>query len=353
MSPSRNSAEHRATSTTGEQGKRGGRPVLLIALVLVLLVSVAATYVLLQGDYFAESVVSGPQSDTTQSEATSVFDLIEVSGRVGATPVVSVSGPVRVSGAKRTIVTPGAGRTITRGSPVLVAVSVFDGKDGSTLSPGGVPQLSVGMATEDSIGADLARAVTGQKEGTRLLYARAVAQGAAATSTASDVEIDVVDILPSVAVGVAPENAGAGPLQVTLGDEGPVIKHGNPVPTAVTVQPLLIGDGAQVGVDDRLVVQYIVTGWKDGVVRDSTWTTGLPKVLRMADAMPGLRRALVDQRIGSRLAVTVPPDLATGDDTLCIVIDILGAQPQVAATDQAASAGQSGREVDASSSASP
>ena len=43
--------------------------------------------------------------------------------------------------------------------------------------------------------------------------------------------------------------------------------------------------------------------------------------------MKGLATALVDQKVGSRLAVTIPPDLAAGDDTLCVVIDILGTEP--------------------------
>ena len=46
--------------------------------------------------------------------------------------------------------------------------------------------------------------------------------------------------------------------------------------------------------------------------------------------MKGLATALVDQKVGSRLAITIPPDLAAGDDTLCVVIDILGTEPGAA-----------------------
>ena len=49
--------------------------------------------------------------------------------------------------------------------------------------------------------------------------------------------------------------------------------------------------------------------------------------------MRGLQTALVDQKVGSRLAITIPPDLAAGDDTLCFVIDILGTEPGLSATE--------------------
>ena len=60
--------------------------------------------------------------------------------------------------------------------------------------------------------------------------------------------------------------------------------------------------------------------------------------------MPGIRDALVDQRVGSRLAVTIPAEMATGADTLFVVIDILGAMPasgtEATTDDLAGSAGQ-------------
>ena len=78
---------------------------------------------------------------------------------------------------------------------------------------------------------------------------------------------------------------------------------------------------------DRVVAQYAVIGWSDSLVRSSTWLDGMPQLVPLDSTMKGLAEALVDRRVGSRLAITVPPDLATGDDTLCIVIDILGTEP--------------------------
>lgn len=276
----------------------------------------------------------------SQSGTVGLLDQITVSGRVGATPVVSVTAPVVVTGTKRLVVTKGKGRQITADSPVVIAVTAFDGRDGTVLSPGGLPQLTVGPANTAGIGEDLTRAVIGHTEGSRLLYARSLAPtGSAESAGKPPVEIDIVDILPSVATGAPASQATSTPLEVTLGNEGPVIRHGQEVPTDLVVQPLLEGNGAQIGARDRVVAQFIVTGWSDGKVRDSTWSTGLPKAVDMTHVMPGLQRALVDQRIGSRLAVTIPPDLASGDDTLCVVIDLLGAQSPPPADDAPASGG--------------
>lgn len=326
---------------------------------------------------------------------------LTVVGRPGATPVVTVAHPIEVDGVKAKVVSVGQGRTITEGAPVLLAVTAFDGANGQILSPGGRPQLTVGLADSEQIGGDLTKAVIGHPEGTRIVHVREVVEGARAQGATSSTEIDVIDILPSVANGEPPQSglmqpqsgvstpapvevqsgedlaemgqseadvdgesqaqsggqtaaeefgpqsgfyaapSTVGPLQVMIGGEGPVIRHGKTVPAEVTVQTLLEGNGGQVGATDELVVQYIVTGWKDGRVRSSTWRTGLPELLSLPGAMPGLRTALVDHRVGSRLAITIPPDQATGDDTLCLVVDILGTQPS--SVDTAVSGAQSGR----------
>ena len=140
------------------------------------------------------------------------------------------------------------------------------------------------------------------------------------------IEVDVVDILPSIATGTAVD-ASVGPMSVEMSPEGPLISHIETLPGGVTTQTLIKGDGVQVHEGDRVVAQFTVLGWTDGVVRVSTWETGVPEVINLGTAMKGLATALVDQKVGSRLAVTIPPDLAAGDDTLCVVIDILGTEP--------------------------
>ena len=106
----------------------------------------------------------------------------------------------------------------------------------------------------------------------------------------------------------------------------PVIAHSGSAPSAVTTQVLLQGSGPQVASGDQVVAQYIVTDWDSATVRSSTWSNGMPQLISLDTTMAGLRDALTDQRVGSRIAVTIPPDQAEGDDTLCVVVDILGTE---------------------------
>ena len=259
----------------------------------------------------------------TQSPSLALFDRVTVSGRVGATPTIEIKAPLEIDGFKARVLEEGSGREITEGSPVLVSVTAFDGTSGRMLSESGRPQMSLGIVGSGQIDDDLSRLVTGKREGTRVLAFRSVTMGDGSPNT---IEVDVVDILPSIATGTSVD-ASVGPMSVEMSPDGPIISHIDTLPGGVTTQTLIKGDGVQVHEGDRVVAQFTVLGWTDGTVRVSTWETGVPEVINLGTAMKGLATALVDQKVGSRLAITIPPDLAAGDDTLCVVIDILGTEP--------------------------
>lgn len=259
----------------------------------------------------------------TQSPSLALFDRVTVSGRVGATPTIEIKAPLEIDGFKARVLEEGSGREITEGSPVLVSVTAFDGTSGRMLSESGRPQMSLGIVGSGQIDDDLSRLVTGKREGTRVLAFRSITMGDGSPNT---IEVDVVDILPSIATGTSVD-ASVGPMSVEMSPDGPIISHIDTLPGGVTTQTLIKGDGVQVHEGDRVVAQFTVLGWTDGTVRVSTWETGMPEVINLGTAMKGLATALVDQKVGSRLAITIPPDLAAGDDTLCVVIDILGTEP--------------------------
>ena len=259
----------------------------------------------------------------TQSPSLALFDRVTVSGRVGATPTLEIKAPLEIDGFKARVLEEGSGREITEGSPVLVSVTAFDGTSGRMLSESGRPQMSLGIVGSGQIDDDLSRLVTGKREGTRVLAFRSITMGDGSPNT---IEVDVVDILPSIATGTSVD-ASVGPMSVEMSPDGPIISHIDTLPGGVTTQTLIKGDGVQVHKGDRVVAQFTVLGWTDGTVRVSTWETGVPEVINLGTAMKGLATALVDQKVGSRLAITIPPDLAAGDDTLCVVIDILGTEP--------------------------
>lgn len=290
--------------------------------------SAIAVIMLLLGWFVIRPMMSGTgqQMPLQQSSAfTSVFDSFEVSGRVGATPVLDLKSPVLLSGSKDRVLIQGNGRTISKDSPVVVAITAYDGQTGHMLNPSGQPKIQVGFANEQTFAPDFLRVVVGRTEGSRIGVVRHLAPNAVAEGSSSEYEIDVIDVLPSIATGVEqPENNGA-PLTVDISETGPRVTHGEQVPSGLTTQILIKGEGPQVNSSGKVIAQYSLAGWSDGVVRQSTWNQGIPELIDLSTAMPGLVQALADQRVGSRIAITIPPDLATGEDTMTAVVDILAA----------------------------
>ena len=334
MSPESPSTESRAVSRARGSSQRAAaraqrsrgtsRAVILLRVVLAA-VLIAAGGGLVWGAFHprpSADEASVPEA-ATQSPSLALFDRVTVSGRVGATPTIEIKAPLEIDGFKARVLEEGSGREITEGSPVLVSVTAFDGTNGRMLSESGRPQMSLGIVGSGQIDDDLSRLVTGKREGTRVLAFRSITMGDGSPNT---IEVDVVDILPSIATGTSVD-ASVGPMSVEMSPDGPIISHIDTLPGGVTTQTLIKGDGVQVHEGDRVVAQFTVLGWTDGTVRVSTWETGVPEVINLGTAMKGLATALVDQKVGSRLAITIPPDLAAGDDTLCVVIDILGTEP--------------------------
>ncbi|MFC4564630.1 FKBP-type peptidyl-prolyl cis-trans isomerase [Nocardiopsis mangrovi] len=100
---------------------------------------------------------------------------------------------------------------------------------------------------------------------------------------------------------------------------------------------LIEGDGPEVEAEQQLVVQYTGVTWNDGEVFDSTWDRGgAPATfpIGVGQVIEGWDEGLVGQKVGSRVMLTIPEDLAYGEaaaesgspeGTLVFVVDILGA----------------------------
>ncbi len=297
-------------------------PVVLLMLVIIV---AAAALLILWGVSAHKDRLSVGQSGQGQSESgddqsggqaaqsgLGISDLVTVAGKFGALPVVDVARPVELGSMKVARIIEGEGRRIAESDPVLTQVYRFSGEDGS---PVGDPEFLIGHATADEMGEEFTDILVGESEGTRLLVVR--------PQDNNPCELAVVDILPMTAAGEEVTGADS-PLDVAMGDEGPRVKHKKKAPARLTVQTLIRGEGPQVQLGDQILAHFLLSGWSDDVVLISSWGEGLPVARELDDMWPGLIDALVDQRVGSRLAVTIPPDQANGEDTIIAVIDILG-----------------------------
>lgn len=97
------------------------------------------------------------------------------------------------------------------------------------------------------------------------------------------------------------------------------------------------GDGAIVGAADSVTVHYLGTAWETGEVFDQSYARGAPSTFSVTGVVEGFSAALIGQRVGSRVLVTMPPELGYGAAgtsthalaglTLVFLIDIVSTTP--------------------------
>lgn len=129
-----------------------------------------------------------------------------------------------------------------------------------------------------------------------------------------------------------------GPFPSVTGDFGDKPELGFPgdgPAGSLQVRVLLEGDGPLVGTGDLLLANYLGQIW-DGEVFDNSYDRGAPSAFPIGagGVIQGWDTGLVGQHVGSRVLLSIPPDLGygeagnpainvTGDDTLAFVVDIV------------------------------
>lgn len=149
----------------------------------------------------------------------------------------------------------------------------------------------------------------------------------------ADTDPEVEDSAAATAVVVGDE----GPFPEVSGSFGdaPELAFPDADPSAdLQVQVLSEGDGETVATGDLLVVDYLGQVW-DGGVFDSSYDRGLPAAFSIGTGavIEGWDAGLVGQQVGSRVVLTIPPELGygsagndgagiAGTDTLVFVVDV-------------------------------
>lgn len=246
---------------------------------------------------------------------------VDVTGSFGAPVSVQITGKPHLQGMRATTLSAGEGVTIQESSPVLFRATSFDSRTGNQVNEYDTGRVRLQHATTDELG-DLAQYVIGQKEGSRLLLER----GGLVQGDNNTVEIVVIDLFYTNARGnpvPTPEPPPAGmPGINTAEDAGPVITSGGGPISKLAIVPLVAGTGTQVGEDDAVIAQYVLAN-TEGEILDSTWAGPGPQTLHVQEVMTGLRTAIQDQKIGSRIAVLIPEEQAHGEGDLVAIVDLL------------------------------
>jgi len=137
------------------------------------------------------------------------------------------------------------------------------------------------------------------------------------------------EIVPEVEFGAEGESP-----TVTIPDVEPS--------TELQVHIIEEGDGDTVAAGDSVTLQYQGISWDTGEVFDESYARGEPATFPTDGVIQGFGAALVGQKVGTKLIVTIPPELAYGTDpaahelggqTLVFLVEIEGTEAPAEGTE--------------------
>lgn len=105
-------------------------------------------------------------------------------------------------------------------------------------------------------------------------------------------------------------------------------------PKKLVAAYVLEGDGAELGADNSVLVQYKGVLWDGGKEFDSTYARGQLTSFSLQQVVKGWAQGLTGKKVGSRVLIVIPPELGYGDNppqgsdikkdsTLVFSVDIL------------------------------
>ncbi|MGY2876711.1 FKBP-type peptidyl-prolyl cis-trans isomerase [Marmoricola sp. URHA0025 HA25] len=270
---------------------------------------------------------------TFSSGATS--DSVKVSGAFGQKQTATFTTPLKASGLERTVLDKGKGATTKSGETLDVLISVYLGKDGKALGSQPV-SLTVGDA-------QMIQAFTAGIDcvpiGSRVVVSAPAKdmygeQGNSQLGiTASDSLVIVTDVIGEKKQ-LVPQEWKQGAPTVTFGADGtPTLKLPDSKPPAdLLLKVLKPGTGDVVKAGDTVTLDYQGTNWRTGKIFDQSYGKQ-PASFATTDVVEGFGAALVGQKVGARLVVSIPPKYGygtagsaqagiKGTDTLVFVIEI-------------------------------
>lgn len=245
--------------------------------------------------------------------------------------------PLNADAASTSVLTAGDGDVVAPDAVVGGTIVLYDGSTGELVT-GGSAVFPLG--TDVTTIFDLAACTT--------VGSRVVAAGTASeligdgfvSSWGLDPEMTIVSVLDVEAAylaratgdAVLPQNGL--PTVSYAADGRPGLSFTNAeAPEDFRMETLIQGSGEEVADGDTVLVHYTGVDWDTHEVFDSSWDRGVPSEFPTTGVIKGFSMALVGQRVGTQVLVTIPPSLGYGDSSsspvgadgvMVFVIDILG-----------------------------
>jgi len=272
-------------------------------------------------------------------------DAVKVTGEFGAAPEVTFEGPLEPDTTQRTVVIEGeaGGDEAVLGSTANILYSVYNGATGAVIdqwdyasdpAPFTIDPATfiVGVvdALECSVPGDRVVAVVPAAEAFGEQGQEALGLGAG-ESLVFVADIVSVEAAPEP---VTPSEWTENVPEVDLGADVPVVTiPATAAPTDLVLKVLEQGDGAVVEAGQTVELDYQGTSWDTGEVFDQSYGTGGSASFATTQVIEGFGAALVGQKVGTTLIVSIPPQYAYGTDaaahalggqTLVFLIHIIG-----------------------------
>jgi FKBP-type peptidyl-prolyl cis-trans isomerase len=274
---------------------------------------------------------TGSGTATTGAGATTVPDDSAVDGTLVPASVPEVQVPTETpTELVVTEITPGSGQEAGKGDLLLVNYVGVRSEDGAQFDSnyGGGPPLPVLLGAGGVIDG-WEQGLQGARVGERLqldipadlAYGDQPPGDPIKPGDALSFVIDVLGIVPKAQLADPPDEA-----DVPTSDEPA---------TRLLVDDLITGDGAELAEGDTAIVHLAAARADTGEVLQSTWTTGQPQPIVLADGqiLPALVEKLPGMKVGGRRAVTIPTaafaangltDVGLPSDTdLVVIVDLL------------------------------
>lgn len=272
-------------------------------------------------------------------ESGSLSDGVTVEGDFAGSPTATFTTPLEADELERTIAIEGDGDETVAGDPMNVVVSAFSGTSGeqlfsqpTTMTVGDSQVFESFLAGIDCVPVG-SRTVTVAPASTLYGDQGNETIGVAPGETVVIV-VDVVEVQKPLTPSEWTENVPE--VQFGADGEAPTVTlPGTPPPAELQLKVLEEGDGDTIGAGDTVTLHYQGTSWDTGEIFDQSYG-GDPASFPTDGVIQGFGAALVGQKVGTKLIVTIPPQYAYGTDaaahdlggqTLVFLLEIEGTEP--------------------------
>ncbi|WP_308797365.1 FKBP-type peptidyl-prolyl cis-trans isomerase [Agromyces silvae] len=286
----------------------------------------------------AESTAPAAAGECMDLSPGSASDGVTADGAFGEAPNATFETPVETDELQRSILIEGEGDPTEPGDAVDVVLTMYSATSGEQLIS---QPASLGVG-ESSLLTAFRAAVDCVPIGTR------TATVAPAADVYGDQGNDSIGVGPGEAVVIVADVTGIteepAPAETSEWTENvpEVTFNGTEPPTVVIpdteASPELLlkvleeGDGETVGAGDQVSVRYQGLNWDTKEIFDQSYP-GDPATFGTDQVIAGFGAALVGQKVGTKLIVTIPPEFGYGTDpaahqlggqTLVFVVEIEG-----------------------------